>query len=69
MKKRIISMLLACMMIFSLMPTAVFATGGDNVAKIGTTEYDTLANAVTAAKTGDVIEITKAGIYTLPGIP
>lgn len=40
----------------------------DYVAQIGTTKYETLAAAVAAAQTGDVIEVIKAGDYTLPGL-
>lgn len=41
----------------------------DYVAQIGTTKYETLAAAVAAAQTGDVIEVIKAGNYTLPNLP
>lgn len=40
----------------------------DPVAQIGETKYETLAEAVAAANTGDVIEIIKAGNYTLPNL-
>ena len=40
----------------------------DPVAQIGVTKYETLAEAVAAATAGDVIEIIKAGDYTLPAI-
>ncbi len=39
------------------------------VAQIGTTKFETLAAAVTAANTGDVIEVIKAGDYKLPNLP
>lgn len=39
-----------------------------NVAKVGTTEYATIEDAVAAASAGDVIEIFKADTYTLPTI-
>lgn len=41
----------------------------DPVAQIGETKYETLADAVAAANTGDVIEIIKAGDYKLPNLP
>ena len=43
------------------------ATAG--VAKIGTQEYNTLAEAVAAAEADQTIEIFTAGEYALPGIP
>ena len=39
------------------------------VAQIGETKYETIADAVKAAKANDVIKIIKAGEYTLPGLP
>ena len=41
----------------------------DPVAQIGETKYETIAEAVAAANANDVIEIIKAGEYTLPGLP
>lgn len=41
----------------------------DPVAQIGETKYETIADAVAAAKANDVIKIIKAGEYTLPGLP
>ena len=38
------------------------------VAQIGENKYETLAEAVAAAQAGDVIEIIKAGDYTLPNL-
>ena len=40
----------------------------DPVAQIGETKYETIADAVAAANAGDVIEVIKAGDYTLPNI-
>ena len=40
----------------------------DPVAQIGETKYETIADAVKAAKANDVIEIIKAGDYKLPEI-
>ena len=39
------------------------------VAQIGVTKYESLAEAVAAANTGDVIEIIKADDYKLPNLP
>lgn len=70
MKKRILSLLLLLCMAVTLLPTAVFAedatgklipAGG---AKIGETVYQTLEAAVTAAASGDTIQLG-AGKYTL----
>ncbi len=44
------------------------AADGD-VAKVGTTEYATIGDAVTAATEGQTIQIIKAGDYTLPSLP
>ena len=52
MKKRILSFLLALVMVLSLVPTVAFATEG-NVAKIDETEYTTLGAAVSATVDGD----------------
>lgn len=41
----------------------------DPVAQIGETKYETIADAVKAAKANDVIEIIKAGDYKLPNLP
>lgn len=41
----------------------------DPVAQIGETKYETIAEAVAAANASDVIEIIKAGEYTLPNLP
>lgn len=69
-KKRILSLLLILCMAVTLLPTAVFAedatgklipAGG---AKIGETVYQTLEAAVTAAASGDTIQLG-AGKYTL----
>ena len=39
------------------------------VAKIGDTKFETVAEAVAAAETGDKVEIFVAGTYTLPNLP
>ena len=49
MKHKLLSILLCLAMALSLLPTAALADG-ENVAKVGETEYATLAEAVTAAK-------------------
>jgi len=56
MRKRIISMILVCLMVVSLMPTMAWANP-TTVAKIGETPYETVAAALKAAQTGDTIEI------------
>ncbi|MBR0303405.1 MAG: hypothetical protein IJQ80_06105, partial [Clostridia bacterium] len=70
MKKKILAVLLCVAMMLSIAPIAVFADGtgqggagfqpgpaifGNNLAKIGETEYATFAAAVTAAADGDTI--------------
>ena len=54
---------------------AIFATmlpfaaaWADNVAKIGETECETLAEAVSAAKSGEIIHVVAQGTYTIPTI-
>ena len=54
--KKFISLVLALVMALSL---TTVAWGADPVAKIGTTEYDSLAAAVTAATAGDEIVLLK----------
>ena len=58
MKKSILALLLAVLMVASLLPAAALADG-EAVAKIGDTEYETLAEAITAAGEGDEIVILK----------
>lgn len=55
-------------MMLSLLPTMAWATegGATPVAKIGEQEYDTLADAVAAAESGNTVEIIKAGEYSVP---
>ena len=50
----------------AMLPLAV--AWADNVAKIGETEYETLADAVSAATAGQTVEVTAAGTYTLPNL-
>ena len=50
MKRKLLSILLTLCLAFSLLPTAALADG-ENVAKVGDTEYATLAEAVNAATT------------------
>lgn len=58
MKKRIISLLLVCMMIFSLLPTAVFAADGTETSGY---EWDTL----TFIRTNDETPLTEGTDYTV----
>ena len=59
MKRKLLSILLTFCLAFSLLPTAALADGETaKVAKVGETEYATLAEAVKNAKTGDTIVMT-----------
>lgn len=57
MKKKMLALVAAAAMVVTMIPTVAFAA--DNVAKIGTTEYATLDEAVTAAADGATIELLK----------
>lgn len=59
MRKRFFASLLSLCMVVSLLPGTAFATGDGNVAKIGNTEYATLAQAVEAAQGGETITLLK----------
>lgn len=48
---------------------ALGLNAGAGVAKIGDQEYDTLGDAVTAADSGNLIQIVVAGTYTMPDLP
>lgn len=61
--KKMLCSILALAMILSTMGTVVFAADGD-VAKIGDTGYDTLAEAFAAAKKGDTITLLDDVILT-----
>lgn len=58
MKKRLFHALLSIALMFSMIPT-VFAEGNETeaVAKIGETPYATLQEAVSEAKSGDIIQL------------
>lgn len=57
-KHRLLSMVLSLLMVLSLIPATVFAADESaNVAKIGETEYATIAEAVGKAKDGDTITL------------
>ena len=65
MKRRILSSLVALVLVFGLLPATAFAEGEtvpDGKAKIGTTEYATLDDALEAAQNGDTIQLGK-GTY------
>ena len=64
MKKLLIS-ILSTLLLISIGTTNIFADGG-NEAKIGSTEYSTLQDAIDAASSGDTIEIIKEGTYPIP---
>ena len=51
MKRKFLSILLTLAMALTLLPTAALADGETAVAKVGVTEYATLAEAVNAATT------------------
>ena len=59
MKKRLLAILLSLMMVLSLLPVGVFAeeTESTKVAKVGETEYATLAEAVKDATAGATITL------------
>ena len=59
MKTKFLSVLLALVMIAGMVACFAVTTSaaGTNVAQIGTTEYETLAAAITAANAGDKIEL------------
>ena len=66
MKRRILSSLMALVLVFGLLPATAFAEGEtvpDGKAKIGTTEYATLDEALEAAQDGDTIQLGK-GTYS-----
>ena len=56
MKRKLLSVLLTFCLAFSLLPTAALADG-ENVAKIGGTNYATLAAALEAAKDGETVTL------------
>ena len=56
MKQRILAILLSLTMMFTLVPTAM-AEGETAVAKVGETEYDTLAAAIDAATAGQTVKL------------
>ena len=58
MKKRIFSILLTLAMVLSLLPAAAFAEG-EAVAKVGETEYATLADAVANVPDGGTVTLLK----------
>ena len=65
MAKKLLSVLLCCVMLLGVMPTSVFADDSW-VAWIGETGYETLEDAVNDAVSGDTIVLGE-GKYTLYG--
>lgn len=59
MKKKIFSILLCCFMFTVMVPAASLAEEGFKEARIGTTDYDTLEEAFSAAVEGDTIYLLK----------
>lgn len=64
MKKRIFAALLCVIMLFGMLPITALAAGPVYVAWIGETGYETLGEAVKAAKSGDTIQLGE-GVYSL----
>ena len=66
-KQKLLSLLLAAAMVLTLLPVAALAATVENctdencshAAAIGTTHYDTLAEAITAAQDGDTVALLK----------
>ena len=58
MKKSILALLLAVLMVASLLPAAAMADEGPE-AKIGDKEYDTLVKAVAEVQTGETITLLR----------
>lgn len=54
MKKSILALLLAVLMVASLLPAAALADG-EMVAEVNGEQYDTLAEAITKANAGDTV--------------
>ena len=81
MSKRVLAMLMALVLTLTCAPSYAMATDIDaeaqqmmdgeeaGQAKIGDTEYASIEEAITAAATGETVEITEAGTYTLPAVP
>ena len=59
MKRKLLSVLLTFCLAFSLLPTAALADGETAVAKVGVTEYATLAEAVEKADSGATVTLLK----------
>lgn len=59
MKRKLLSILLTFCLAFSLLPTAALADGETAVAKVGVTEYATLAEAVEKADSGATVTLLK----------
>lgn len=68
MKKRIFAALLCVIMLFGMLPITALAADPVYVAWIGETGYETLGEAVKAAKSGDTIQLGE-GNYTLYKVP
>lgn len=67
MKKRIFAALLCVIMLFGMLPITALAEEPAYVAWIGEIGYETLGEAVKAAKSGDTIQLGE-GNYTLYGV-
>lgn len=62
--KKLLITILSALLLMSISTVNILADG--NVAKIGSTEYPTLQDAISAASSGDTIEIIKEGKYPIP---
>ena len=61
MKKRVLSLFMAFVLCLTLLPTSAFAVGGEYVAKVGDTEYETLQEILEEM---EPVEITLLGNVT-----
>lgn len=57
MKAKFLSVLLALTMVLSLLPTAVLAADGEDVAKVGGKTYQPLQGAIDAAEDGATVKL------------
>ena len=67
--RKILSILLSCVMLLSLLPTGAFAeeSSADPAAcRIGTAEYATLTAALSAAQPGETVELLRDVKKALP---
>ena len=63
--KRVLSILLAVLMVVSMVPLVAMAAGGKGAAMIDDTVYETLQAAVEAVQDGQTIILTKGSMDTI----